>query len=136
MPGIDWGTLFVKHRQTLAPDQKSDRLDRVQDLEHCLFVNHDKTGACCAVYRSLEQKLIVVSFRGTCTPIDLVTDASLIQETWVEGENVANQEIPKVHAGFRTSLASISRRLKELILAAVGPGDVFSDYDMLVGQLL
>ena len=74
-------------------------------------MNHEKTGATCAVYRSLKEKLIVVSFRGTCTPIDLVTDASLVQETWVEGEDIENQELPKVHAGFRGSLASISRRL-------------------------
>ena len=153
MPGVDWGDLFAKYQGKLA-----DGIMDVDDLEHCFFVNHDKTGACCAVYRSLKQKLIVVSFRGTCTPVDLITDASLLQvslllwfgwlsnrsillvsvrdlymqDAWVEGENIENQDMPKVHAGFRASLASISRRLKELILAAVAPGDSFADYDMLV----
>jgi hypothetical protein len=37
-----------------------------------------------------------------------------------------------VHNGFRDSLDSISRRLKELVLAAVGPGEELSDYDVLV----
>ncbi|KAL7580261.1 hypothetical protein ACA910_012997 [Epithemia clementina (nom. ined.)] len=131
MPGVNWGDMFARFQNKLT-DEITRSLRNVDDLEHCFFVNHDKTGACCAVYRSLKQKMIVVSFRGTCTPIDLVTDASLVQEAWVEGENVADQDIPKVHAGFRGSLASISRRLKELILAAVAPGDVFSDYHMLI----
>lgn len=102
------------------------------DLEHCFFVTHSKTGATAAVYRSLEQKLIVVSFRGTCALVDLITDASLIQETWIEGEDVDNQSIPKVHVGFRTSLNSVARRLKELILAVPAPGDDISNYNMLV----
>jgi len=102
------------------------------DLEHCFFINHEKTGATCAVYRSLEKKLIMVSFRGTCAPIDLITDASLVQEAWVEGDDIENQSIPKVHVGFRKSLNSISRRLKELILATPAPGDDIADYDMLV----
>lgn len=113
MPGIDWGELFKRHMSKLPfedPEQ-TPAMKQVKDLEHCFFVNHEKTGATCAVYRSLKEKLIVVSFRGTCTPIDLVTDASLVQETWVEGEDIENQELPKVHAGFRGSLASISRRL-------------------------
>ena len=73
-----------------------------------------------------------MSFRGTCAPVDLFTDASLVQDAWVEGEDVSNQDIPKVHNGFRTSLNSISRRLKELILATVGLGEHIVDYDMIV----
>jgi hypothetical protein len=38
---------------------------QVEDSEHCFFVNHEETGACCALYRPLERKLIVVSFRVT-----------------------------------------------------------------------
>jgi hypothetical protein len=102
------------------------------DLEHCFFINHDGTGGCCAVYRSLEKKLIVVSFRGICTPIDLVTDASIVQEPWVQGENKKNEDTDKVHVGFRKSLNSIARRLKEMILAMVEPGDRVEEYDMLV----
>ena len=134
MPGIEWGTLFRKHLSKTATsddDGPSGSLN-VDDLEHCFFVNHDKTGATCSVYRSLEKKLIVISFRGTCAPVDLITDASLVQEAWVEGEDVKNQDIPKVHSGFRTSLNSISRRLKELTLATVGPGESIEDYDMIV----
>lgn len=107
------------------------------DLEHCFFINHDQTGGSCAVYRSLAQRLIIVSFRGTCQLVDLATDASIFQEPWVDGEydeqeTAAEGKIPQVHVGFRKSLNSISRRLKELVLATVAPGDDFSDYDLLV----
>ena len=45
--------------------------------------------------------MIAVSFRGTCAPVDLVTDASLIQEPWVKGESQDDPNVPKVHVGFR-----------------------------------
>jgi len=134
-PGLDWSELWGRYSdKELSTTGGEHGLSRgeIDDLEHCFFINHDSTGATCAVYRSLQRKLIVVSFRGTCTPVDLVTDASLVQETWKEGDDVENQDLPKVHAGFRGSLASISRRLKELILATPAPGDSFEDYDMLV----
>ena len=145
MPGIDWGTMYYKYLNrelqktghwTKEEQQHRDPNDAPQggtnDLEHCFFVNHKQTGATCAVYRSLEMKLVVVSFRGTCAPVDLITDASLIQAAWVDGENIENQSLPKVHFGFRSSMNSISRRLKELILATPGPGEDIADYDMLV----
>jgi len=50
----------------------------------------------------------------------------------VDGEDVESSDTVKVHTGFRKSLDSISRRLKELMLAAVAPGDDLSDYDVLV----
>jgi len=130
MPGITWGVLYDKFLEKNVLDHKLGG----RDLEHCFFINHDKTGGSCAVYRSLEQKLIVVSFRGTCRPIDLVTDASIFQVPWVEGEYTDEElaTIPKVHVGFRKSLNSISRRLKELLLATVAPGESISDYDLLV----
>jgi len=131
MPGIDWSELYRKH---LAKQQQTEYDD---DLEMCFFVNHDKTGSTCAVYRSLREKLVIVSFRGTCELIDIMTDATILQEPWIEGEEEKKtgkneSDIPKVHAGFRKSLSSISRRLKELLLAAVAPGDDWSDYDLLV----
>jgi hypothetical protein len=45
--------------------------------------------------------MIAVSFRGTCQPVDLITDASLVQETWVEGEDINAENVRKVHQGFR-----------------------------------
>lgn len=128
MPGINWGELSARH----AKLNNMNGRHPLDDLEHCFFINHDQTGCTGAVYRSLSTKLIVVSFRGTCQPIDLLTDASIVQSTWVEGENVEDQDFPKVHAGFRNSLNSIARRLKELILATVDPGEQISDYDLLV----
>lgn len=135
MPGIDWGSLLSEYQSRKVSQRKPFEelvVAGVQDLEHCFFVNHDNTGATCSVYRSLEQKLVIVSFRGTCEPIDLITDASIVQQPWVEGEDPKKQGIPKVHVGFRGSLNSISRRLKELILATPGPGERLSDYDMIV----
>lgn len=138
MPGVDWGTLLERYKdKTLRNPHRplkpmEQKILGTSDLEHCFFINHDKTGATCSVYRSLDQKLIVVSFRGTCAPVDLITDANLVQEAWVEGDDVKDPLIPKVHQGFRSSLNSISRRLKELLLATVQPGDNLSDYDMLV----
>ena len=149
-PGVDWGTLYTKYLQKTMSrmenddkdddddvmistvDQYNDYKSISSDLEHCFFVSHRKTGATCAVYRSIKYKSIFVSFRGTCAPIDLITDASLIQETWIEGEDENIQILPKVHVGFRSSLNSISRRLKELILAVPAPGDDISQYDMYV----
>ena len=71
------------------------------DLEFCFFINHDKTGCSCALYRSLEKKMIAVSFRGTCELIDMVTDASILQTTWIEGEDMEKTDVAKVHVGFR-----------------------------------
>jgi hypothetical protein len=99
MPGITWGRLFEKHLEGVGRSPATSPLD---DLEHCFFVNHDSTGATCAVYRSLEKRLIVISFRGTCRPVDLLTDVSIVQESWVEGDEFTDG-VPKVHAGFRGS---------------------------------
>jgi len=95
------------------------------------------------VYRSLEEKRIVVSFRGTCAPIDLVTDASIVQVPWIESEegydeqtlkNIDHQTFPMVHVGFRNSMDSIARRLKTLVLASVDveAGHSMEDYEILV----
>jgi hypothetical protein len=145
MPGINWGELFSRYEQSVSKRLNSAEskdtkeclrplvpIADAEDLEHCFVINHEVTGASCAVYRSLQCKYIVVSFRGTCVPIDLLTDATIVQDAWVKGDDVGEQNYAKVHSGFRTSLDSISRRLKELILAAVGPGEKFSEYDLLV----
>lgn len=143
LPGINWGKLYELNLEN-GSDAKyapSDTLRKLggDDLEFCFFINHEQTGACVGVYRSLKEKRIVVSFRGTCQPIDLVTDASIFQVPWVEGDyseqelkNVDHETFPMVHVGFRKSMNSISRRLKTLVLAAVGEGESISDYDVLV----
>jgi len=138
LPGINWGKLYDL-KLGKAQDVQSLRTLGGNDLEFCFFINHDQTGASVGVYRSLEEKRIVVSFRGTCQPIDLITDASIFQVPWVEGEydeqtlkNVNHTAFPMVHVGFRKSMNSISRRLKTLVLAAVGEGESITDYEILV----
>lgn len=136
MPGIDWGSLYEKYLTKEIGFMDTEAIDQTnpagKDLEHCFFINHSETGGCCAVYRSLKKKLIVISFRGTCTLKDVATDASITIAPWVDGEDSNDPNVAKVHVGFRRSLNSISRRLKELLLAAVAPGDDISDYDLLV----
>lgn len=138
LPGIEWGELYERHVTEGAAEVQENGIPLLNpllagsDLEFCCFVTHDSTGCSCALYRSLERKLIVVSFRGTCEAVDLVTDASIAQLAWVQGEDVENPDTVKVHSGFRNSLNSISRRLKELMLAAVAPGEALSEYDVMV----
>lgn len=155
IPGITWGALYDKYVEKVklllagSDDNTSDSGDeasmtlpghpgsvagllQLDDLEQCFFIKNSVTGGCCVVYRSLHKRVIIVSFRGTCEIKDLFTDVNLIQEAWVEGEDVNDPNIAKVHVGFRSSMESISRRLKELILATVAPGEDISDYDMLV----
>eukprot|EP00591_Stephanopyxis_turris_P008345 CAMPEP_0195510144 /NCGR_PEP_ID=MMETSP0794_2-20130614/2883_1 /TAXON_ID=515487 /ORGANISM="Stephanopyxis turris, Strain CCMP 815" /LENGTH=820 /DNA_ID=CAMNT_0040637519 /DNA_START=32 /DNA_END=2497 /DNA_ORIENTATION=- len=129
LPGVDWGLLYEKH---LAKTGKHVGDYTGQDLEMCVFVTNEKTGCSCAIYRSLEKKIIAVTFRGTCELIDLITDANLIQTPWVEGADKEAEDVLMVHVGFRASLNSISRRLKELILAAVPAGQDLSEYDLIV----
>ena len=138
LPGVDWGELYERHVGGVAGgsggggDDDDAMAAPPTDLEFCCFVTHDGTGCSCAIYRSLERRLICVSFRGTCAPKDLVTDATIAQSAWVSGEDVEVAGTAKVHAGFRSSLDSISRRLKELVLAAVAPGEDLSNYDLLI----
>ncbi|VEU44809.1 unnamed protein product [Pseudo-nitzschia multistriata] len=141
MPGITWGELYEKKLRERDDNLVSEELKTLggSDLEFCFFINHDQTGATVGVYRSLEEKRIVVSFRGTCQPIDLLTDASIFQVPWVEGDydeqflkNVDHENFPMVHVGFRKSMDSISRRLKTLVLGSVGEGESISDYEVLV----
>ena len=73
MPGINWGDLYEKYllQKTDFGDDALNATRNIagEDLEFCFFINHDETGGCCGVYRSLEKKLIIVSFRGTCKPV-------------------------------------------------------------------
>ena len=134
---MEWGELYEKYvnernRGSSSSSSSSSMDIPPADLEFCCFVTHDTTGCSCAIYRSLERKLIFVSFRGTCAPKDLVTDATIAKSAWVDGESVDDINTAKVHTGFRNSLNSISRRLKELVLAAVIPGDNLANYELLV----
>lgn len=78
--GVEWGELYEKHVNERNRGSSSSSMDiPPADLELCCFVTHDTTGCSCAIYRSLERKLIFVSFCGTCAPKDLVTNATIAQ---------------------------------------------------------
>ena len=66
---------------------------------------------------SSESKTVVVAFRGTCEPKDLIVDGNVLQTDWVEGVKESEE---KVHTGFRTSLESVCMKLKWLIGEACG----------------
>jgi hypothetical protein len=145
LPGIDWGNLYELHsKESYEEDEvvssQSLKLLGGNDLEFCFFINHDQTGASVGVYRSLENKRIVVSFRGTCQPIDLITDASIFQVPWIESDEYNDKELKNidhntfsmVHVGFRKSMDSIARRLKTLVLGTVPPGESIEEYEILV----
>eukprot|EP00980_Cylindrotheca_fusiformis_P001577 scaffold360_cov107-Cylindrotheca_fusiformis.AAC.7 len=134
MPGINWGNLYERHIAKRIAKKEDIELAHIagNDLEQCFVINHDVTGGSCNVYRSLEKKLIVVSFRGTCELVDLITDTSITQVPWVEGEDPEAEGVALVHVGFRRSMNSISRRLKELVLATVPKGEDMGDYHLLV----
>ena len=151
LPGIDWGNLhelFTKEEDSITDGDDDENVSSElkllggNDLEFCFFINHDKTGASVGVYRSLENKRIIVSFRGTCQPIDLITDASIFQVPWIESKegeyndkelkNIDHTVFPMVHVGFRKSMDSIARRLKTLVLGTVPPGESIEDYEILV----
>jgi hypothetical protein len=104
LEGVLWGQLYenqIEQVKKNLPEGSSDAHIMGDDLEFCCFVTHDETGCTCAIYRSLKKKVIALSFRGTCELVDLVTDASITQETWVEGEDIDDVDVAKVHVGFR-----------------------------------
>lgn len=100
---MSWGQLYKEHLKKIASRRHSiTDIDLAgDDLEFCAFVTNEETGCSCALYRSLEKRMIAVSFRGTCAPKDLVTDASILQTPWVEGENEEKEGTLMVHGGFR-----------------------------------
>ena len=104
LEGVLWGKLYenqIERGKKNLPEETPDSHIVGDDLEFCCFVTHDETGCTCAIYRSLKKKVIALSFRGTCELVDLVTDASIAQETWVEGEDFDDADVAKVHVGFR-----------------------------------
>eukprot|EP00667_Euglena_gracilis_P001784 EG_transcript_1785 len=104
--GVDWHELAI---------EAADYATTTADHELCCIVTHKETGCTALVYRDVGRKSVVVAFRGTCCLTDVVTDATLLQEPWIEGDAECKE---RVHAGFRASLQSVSRRLKELVVAA------------------
>jgi len=115
LPGVAWGDLYNQH---VTSSDFTEQQTLSSDFELCAFVTHDKTGCSCAVYRSLEKRLIAISFRGTCEPIDLLTDANIIQTPWVEGVDLEKENvgIPMVHVGFRYVLVYITKLFESVFV--------------------
>ena len=67
------GGLDIPWRDLLTPSHLKVR--------QCFYVSSDTCSA--AIYRSTADKTIILAFRGTCEPRDLVTDVSIAQSDWV-----------------------------------------------------
>jgi len=96
--------------------------ERAAELEFIAFVESRVTDTQASLWRDEVNKRMVVAFRGTSDPGDLITDAKILQTPWVkktEGGKEPKEGEPMVHSGFRDACDSVSRRLKELMVAAM-----------------
>eukprot|EP00633_Aureoumbra_lagunensis_P000863 CAMPEP_0197287648 /NCGR_PEP_ID=MMETSP0890-20130614/4249_1 /TAXON_ID=44058 ORGANISM="Aureoumbra lagunensis, Strain CCMP1510" /NCGR_SAMPLE_ID=MMETSP0890 /ASSEMBLY_ACC=CAM_ASM_000533 /LENGTH=771 /DNA_ID=CAMNT_0042757591 /DNA_START=91 /DNA_END=2406 /DNA_ORIENTATION=- len=120
-PGVDW--------RSLCDDEQ-------YNYEPLCFVDQKITGTQAGIWRDAQRKKILVAFRGTSEPKDIITDASALITPFARAASrslgddhddsvPAALGDPHVHAGFRTALDSVARRLKQLIMIAVddNPGD-------------
>lgn len=84
---VDWGDLAraVGVEKTAAA------------LEFCAFVDCGATDTQAALWRDESRKRLVVAFRGTSAPGDLVTDAKILQTPWealLEGASDSVRKLP------------------------------------------
>ncbi|KAH8075192.1 phospholipase [Aureococcus anophagefferens] len=114
--GVDWSALNA----AAAPD--------AGDFTPLCFVDHQRTGTQAGLWRDDRRRRLLISFRGTSEPRDLVTDASALMTPWRRDADLARDGyddcVPSalgdalVHAGFRGALDSVARRLKQLAVYA------------------
>lgn len=109
-PGVDWFDICKDVNSTRAADYKA-----------LCFLDNRVTGTQAGVWRDEKRKSVLVAFRGTSEPRDLVTDASAATTAWAGGSGDSVPPAlgdPRVHAGFRSALDSVARRLKQLLIVA------------------
>ena len=78
------------------------------------------------MWRDRDARRIVLSFRGTSDVLDVLTDVNLLQTSWEARDDGKQSDDPRqVHAGFYSGARAVSRRIKELLVAACArtPGD-------------
>jgi len=120
--GIDWSEL----------SRRVGREGYVEgdDYELCCFIKHNATSTEVGIWRDTTNRKVVIAFRGTSDPRDMITDVNLLQTPW-EGredgkrESKEKEDPRQVHAGFFESAKSVNRRLKQLLVAACSnnPGE-------------
>mmetsp|Transcript_46903 Transcript_46903/g.77611 ORF Transcript_46903/g.77611 Transcript_46903/m.77611 type:complete len:742 (-) Transcript_46903:731-2956(-) len=116
--GVDWSELS-KRVGTIGVDENDA-------YELCCFVTHNATSTQAALWRDRAQRQLVLAFRGTSDPLDLLTDVNLLQTPFEFREDSRSSDDTRlVHAGFFASAKAVNRRLKELVLAACAgtPGE-------------
>jgi hypothetical protein len=113
-PDGEWATLATTKRLVVRGKDASPH-----DFEKVCFVESTRTDTQAAVWRCVQDRVCVVSFRGTemSKPMDVLTDVNLAPAAFtperVEVED--GEESPRVHGGFLAAYDSVKRR----ILAAV-----------------
>lgn len=113
-PDGEWATLATTKRLVVRGKDASPH-----DFEKVCFVESTRTDTQAAVWRCVQDRVCVVSFRGTemSKPMDVLTDVNLAPAAFtperVEVED--GTESPRVHGGFLAAYDSVKRR----ILAAV-----------------
>ena len=135
--GVDWRLLCEEAFPTATEEANYEQL---------CFIDHRSTGTQAGIWRDEERKKLLVAFRGTSEPRDIVTDASAVMTPW---SRAASKDLgddhdesvpealgdPRVHAGFRFAADSVAQRLKQLLLVAAR--DSPSSYDLeLTGHSL
>ncbi len=143
---LDADTRLLHERQDVvrgaSPEAGVDWSDiaDASSYEALCFVDHSKTGTQAGLWRDTASKKLMVSFRGTSEPRDVVTDASALMTPWAREAEMERDDYddsvplaagdPSVHAGFRGALDSIAMRLKQLVLRACD--DRPEDWELLV----
>jgi len=116
--GVDWSTLS-RRVGTIGTDENDD-------FELCCFLTHGETSSEAAIWRDRRTRLVVIAFRGTSDIMDVVTDVNLLQTPLEQGyQGQKSDDERMVHSGFFSSARAVSRRLKELLIAACAgaPGE-------------
>ena len=112
-PDGEWATLATTKRLVVRGKDASPH-----DFEKVCFVESTRTDTQAAVWRCVQDRVCVVSFRGTemSKPMDVLTDVNLAPAAFtLERVEVEGTESPRVHGGFLAAYDSVKRR----ILAAV-----------------
>lgn len=100
--GIDWSELSLRVG-------KKGQVD-AEDYETCCFIQHNATSTEVGIWRDLTRRKVIIAFRGTSDPRDMITDVSLLQTPW-EGRADGNREAREKEDPRQASMVCGVRRV-------------------------
>jgi hypothetical protein len=130
-PDGEWATLATTKRLVVRGKDASPH-----DFEKVCFVESTRTDTQAAVWRCVQDRVCVVSFRGTemSKPMDVLTDVNLAPAAFtperVEVED--GEESPRVHGGFLAAYDSVKRRILNAVDDVVQAG--YEDEGTIEGE--